>query len=158
MAGADTGAQPQGGRRQQRGKGKGQQDAPRPRQRVKKTDWEDQEVKKLEAMIAEGKPAPGTNPLSLKEEDTATVGYAAARTFEQLPMSRHTKDGLAAHKFETLTAIQRAALPHALAGRDILGAAKTGSGKTLAFLIPVSGHRPHSSVTASRDSTKAVAD
>ncbi len=46
--------------------------------------------------------------------------------------------GLAAAKFSSLTAVQRAALPHALAGRDVLGAAKTGSGKTLAFLIPVS--------------------
>ena len=36
-----------------------------------------------------------------------------------------------------MTAVQRAALPHALAGRDVLGAAKTGSGKTLAFVIPL---------------------
>eukprot|EP01105_Mastigella_eilhardi_P025125 TRINITY_DN6726_c0_g2_i1.p1 TRINITY_DN6726_c0_g2~~TRINITY_DN6726_c0_g2_i1.p1 ORF type:complete len:767 (-),score=232.55 TRINITY_DN6726_c0_g2_i1:5-2005(-) len=36
-----------------------------------------------------------------------------------------------------MTPIQRATLPHALAGRDILGAAKTGSGKTLAFIIPL---------------------
>lgn len=36
-----------------------------------------------------------------------------------------------------LTDIQRRALPPALQGRDVLGAAKTGSGKTLAFLIPV---------------------
>ena len=35
------------------------------------------------------------------------------------------------------TEIQAAALPHALAGRDILGAAKTGSGKTLSFVIPL---------------------
>jgi ATP-dependent RNA helicase DDX10/DBP4 len=39
--------------------------------------------------------------------------------------------------FQTLTDIQRASIPHALCGRDILGAAKTGSGKTLAFLVPV---------------------
>jgi ATP-dependent RNA helicase DDX10/DBP4 len=32
---------------------------------------------------------------------------------------------------------KRAAIPHALAGRDILGAARTGSGKTLAFLVPL---------------------
>jgi superfamily II DNA/RNA helicase len=37
-----------------------------------------------------------------------------------------------------MTDIQRASLPHALCGRDVLGAAKTGSGKTLAFIIPVS--------------------
>lgn len=36
-----------------------------------------------------------------------------------------------------MTEIQLAAIPHALAGRDVLGAAKTGSGKTLAFLIPL---------------------
>lgn len=35
------------------------------------------------------------------------------------------------------TDIQAAAIPHALAGRDILGAAKTGSGKTLSFVIPL---------------------
>jgi len=41
------------------------------------------------------------------------------------------------HKtFTTMTDIQNACIPHALAGRDILGAARTGSGKTLAFLIP----------------------
>lgn len=37
-----------------------------------------------------------------------------------------------------MTEIQRKAIPFALRGRDVLGAAKTGSGKTLAFLIPVS--------------------
>jgi len=36
-----------------------------------------------------------------------------------------------------MTDIQRKSIPYALAGKDILGAAKTGSGKTLAFLLPV---------------------
>jgi len=35
------------------------------------------------------------------------------------------------------TDIQAATIPHALADRDILGAAKTGSGKTLAFVVPL---------------------
>ena len=55
-------------------------------------------------------------------------------------MEAGLQEELKSHGFEHLTAIQRAALPHALAGRDVLGAAKTGSGKTLAFLIPVSRH------------------
>lgn len=36
-----------------------------------------------------------------------------------------------------MTDIQREALPLALRGKDVLGAAKTGSGKTLAFVIPI---------------------
>ncbi|CAN0145584.1 unnamed protein product [Heterosigma akashiwo] len=58
--------------------------------------------------------------------------------FDQLPLSYKTKKGLKANNFEKMTDIQKMALPHCLAGRDILGgAARTGSGKTLAFLVPV---------------------
>jgi ATP-dependent RNA helicase RhlE len=39
--------------------------------------------------------------------------------------------------FTDPTPIQRAALPEALAGRDILAAAMTGSGKTAAFVLPI---------------------
>ncbi|KAK0712202.1 P-loop containing nucleoside triphosphate hydrolase protein [Apiosordaria backusii] len=57
--------------------------------------------------------------------------------FTDLPLCAATASGLRASHFEVLTDIQKAAIPLALKGRDILGAAKTGSGKTLAFLIPV---------------------
>ncbi|CRG86608.1 hypothetical protein PISL3812_03618 [Talaromyces islandicus] len=57
--------------------------------------------------------------------------------FSDLPLSDPTASGLSASHYKTLTDIQSRAIPHALKGRDILGAAKTGSGKTLAFLIPV---------------------
>ncbi|KAH8700806.1 putative DEAD box RNA helicase [Talaromyces proteolyticus] len=58
-------------------------------------------------------------------------------SFSQLPLSEPTASGLAAVHFKSLTDIQSRAIPYALKGRDILGAAKTGSGKTLAFLVPV---------------------
>ena len=45
--------------------------------------------------------------------------------------------GLKDAHFTKMTDIQKKALPLALKGRDILGAAQTGSGKTLAFTIPV---------------------
>jgi ATP-dependent RNA helicase DDX10/DBP4 len=98
------------------------------------------ELKALNALkkeIEKGAPASGTNPLSLDASE-AEKTYASARKFEQLPLSQKTQDGLRKAKYVTLTAIQRAAIPHGLCGRDILGAAKTGSGKTLSFLIPVS--------------------
>jgi ATP-dependent RNA helicase DDX10/DBP4 len=57
--------------------------------------------------------------------------------FTDLPLSQATRGGLKASHFSTLTTIQSCAIPTALKGGDILGAAKTGSGKTLAFLVPV---------------------
>ncbi|KAL8732524.1 MAG: hypothetical protein Q9166_002738 [cf. Caloplaca sp. 2 TL-2023] len=59
------------------------------------------------------------------------------RAFNDVPLSRPTFSGLEASHFKTLTDIQQKAVPLALKGSDILGAAKTGSGKTLAFLVPV---------------------
>ena len=40
-------------------------------------------------------------------------------------------------RFTTPTPVQAAAIPQALAGKDVLATAQTGTGKTLAFLIPV---------------------
>ncbi len=57
--------------------------------------------------------------------------------FDALPISTKTLTGLHAAKLTITTEIQAAGIPHALAGRDILGAAKTGSGKTLSFVIPL---------------------
>lgn len=54
-----------------------------------------------------------------------------------MPLSAPTRAGLKACHFSKLTDIQAKAIPLALKGADILGAAKTGSGKTLAFVIPV---------------------
>ncbi|KAI0206371.1 ATP-dependent RNA helicase DBP4 [Astrocystis sublimbata] len=57
--------------------------------------------------------------------------------FSNLPLSSPTASGIESSHFQTPTEIQAHAIPAALKGRDILGAAKTGSGKTIAFLVPV---------------------
>lgn len=62
---------------------------------------------------------------------------ASFKNFDDLPLSDETKAGLKAAHFTSLTDIQAKAIPTALKGHDILGAARTGSGKTLAFIIPV---------------------
>lgn len=91
-----------------------------------------EEIKTLEARIQEEAPDRGhVPPLNQKT------------AFRTLPISHNTLRGLEeghksnCKKFSVMTDIQNACIPHALAGRDILGAARTGSGKTLAFLIPV---------------------
>lgn len=56
--------------------------------------------------------------------------------FKDLPLSEKTQTALAALDFTRMTQIQAKAIPSALAGKDVVGAAKTGSGKTLSFLIP----------------------
>ena len=106
-------------------------------QNGKKSQIEAAEIAEIEQLLETNKPAPNTDVLALSN-DRKNGSYSAAKKFEELPISQYTKDGLSQSGFTQLTAIQRAALPHALCGRDILGAAKTGSGKTLAFLIPVS--------------------
>ncbi|ORY70627.1 P-loop containing nucleoside triphosphate hydrolase protein [Leucosporidium creatinivorum] len=57
--------------------------------------------------------------------------------FSELPLSSATLEGLKSAYYTKLTDIQSRALPLALKGKDVLGAARTGSGKTLAFLIPI---------------------
>lgn len=73
----------------------------------------------------------------LRKEASNVEAYADANKFSELPLSGKTQVGLTSSHFVVMTGIQRATIPLALSGRDILGAAKTGSGKTLAFLIPV---------------------
>ena len=57
--------------------------------------------------------------------------------FSDLPISKSTVSGLFKSKFIKMTETQRASIPHALSGRDIIACARTGSGKTLSYLIPV---------------------
>ncbi|KAI3675606.1 hypothetical protein L1987_85196 [Smallanthus sonchifolius] len=115
--------------------------------RLQSRSTEVQQIELLEKWIEFGKPESGSNPLSLpplpakspigRIDENTYSQYAGCTKFQQLPISKNLKDGLRQSGYKNMTNIQRASLPHALCGRDILGAAKTGSGKTLAFIIPV---------------------
>lgn len=73
-------------------------------------------------------------------------GPAAPPPLSALGLPLALGQALAARGLTTAQPIQAAAIPDALAGRDILGRAVTGSGKTLAFGLPllarVAGQRP----------------
>ncbi|CAJ2510856.1 Uu.00g064810.m01.CDS01 [Anthostomella pinea] len=66
----------------------------------------------------------------------STLVATDVEKFSELNLSDKTLKAIKDMGFETMTPIQRRAIPPLLAGRDVLGAAKTGSGKTLSFLIP----------------------
>jgi ATP-dependent RNA helicase RhlE len=59
------------------------------------------------------------------------------QNFSELPISSYTQERISAAGFSIPTPVQAAAIPQALAGKDVLATAQTGTGKTLAFLIPV---------------------
>ncbi|MBI4786588.1 MAG: DEAD/DEAH box helicase [Chloroflexi bacterium] len=58
-------------------------------------------------------------------------------SFSLFQLDPRLQDGVRALSFEQPTPIQRAAIPAALEGRDILGSAETGTGKTAAYLLPI---------------------
>ena len=58
------------------------------------------------------------------------------QSFTELPLSPYTQERLSLAKFSIPTPIQAAAIPQALAGKDVLATTQTGTGKTAAFLLP----------------------
>ncbi|MCP1440013.1 ATP-dependent RNA helicase SrmB [Erwinia persicina] len=61
-------------------------------------------------------------------------------TFSELELDESLLDALQEKGFTRPTAIQAAAIPPALEGRDVLGSAPTGTGKTAAYLLPALQH------------------
>jgi len=74
---------------------------------------------------------PSVSTLSVSTRPEATPSFA------ELGVPAALVAALARHGIQAPFAIQTAAIPDALAGRDVLGKARTGSGKTLAFGIPM---------------------
>ena len=63
-----------------------------------------------------------------------------ATTFSEPELDDRLIDALRDKGYDRPTAIQAAAIPPAMDGRDVLGSAPTGTGKTAAFLLLVLQH------------------
>ncbi|NGM47515.1 DEAD/DEAH box helicase [Rhodobacter sp. SGA-6-6] len=57
--------------------------------------------------------------------------------FSDLALDPRVLQAVSEAGYETPTPIQAQAIPHALAGRDVLGIAQTGTGKTASFTLPM---------------------
>ncbi len=68
---------------------------------------------------------------------SSSVARATGPSFNELPLSPHLLATLEQLDYLTMTPIQAASLPIALAGHDLIAQAKTGSGKTAAFALPL---------------------
>ncbi len=67
----------------------------------------------------------------------ATKPYQSVNAFTDFAIDERLKANVVASGYLTPTPIQDQAIPHALAGSDVVGIANTGTGKTAAFLLPL---------------------
>src|SRR5579871_1725148 len=58
-------------------------------------------------------------------------------SFSDLGLSEKVLAAVTSAGYVKPTPIQEQAIPHVLAGRDVLGIAQTGTGKTAAFVLPM---------------------
>ncbi len=57
-------------------------------------------------------------------------------TFAELGLNEQILEGIASLGFTEATPVQAEAIPHVLAGKDVVACAQTGTGKTAAFALP----------------------
>jgi len=57
--------------------------------------------------------------------------------FDSFKLDSRLQQAVREAGFTEATAVQEAAIPAGLAGRDLIGTAQTGTGKTAAFVLPI---------------------
>src|SRR5438034_1901505 len=74
--------------------------------------------------------------------------------FASLGLAESIVRSVVSEGYSSPTPIQAQAIPHVLAGRDVLGCAQTGTGKTAAFALPIL-HRLSSATRPASSSPRA---
>lgn len=82
------------------------------------------------------KPVPKTPPAP-KEAPKGGAQNGDSLKFSDLNLIEPLQRAVAETGYTEPTPIQKAAIPHLLEGRDLLGCAQTGTGKTAAFALPI---------------------
>jgi ATP-dependent RNA helicase RhlE len=80
-------------------------------------------------------------------------------TFADLGLHPELLKAVAEQGYTTPTPIQVQAIPHVLAGRDVMGGAQTGTGKTAGFTLPLLqrlAHHANTSVSPARHPVRAL--
>lgn len=72
-----------------------------------------------------------------KAKNYEETPYEPTHKFSDFPFGAELHKNIADKGYEVPSAIQDQAIPHIVAGRDVIGLANTGTGKTAAFLLPI---------------------
>lgn len=91
----------------------------------------------LKAKLAQKKNDSAIQPEATEIKVSGDEKAKPIELFAELKLIPEIMEPIQAMKFLKPTPIQQEAIPHALAGKDIIGLAVTGSGKTAAFAIPI---------------------
>ncbi len=84
------------------------------------------------------------------------ANHTVTSSFSQLDLVEPLQRALKTEKYTLPTPIQAQAIPHLLAGRDLLGIAQTGTGKTAAFALPILQRLSAQAQPAPRNSMRAL--
>jgi ATP-dependent RNA helicase RhlE len=98
-------------------------------------------------------PSAGRSPRRGQPESQEPVTVSS---FSDLPLVEPLQRALRAQDYSVPTPIQAQAIPHLLAGRDLLGVAQTGTGKTAAFALPILQRLAADRVAAGPRATRAL--
>jgi superfamily II DNA/RNA helicase len=77
------------------------------------------------------------SPPTLSVEESSAELSSKKLEFTQLGLSPKILQAVQEQGYTHPTPIQEQAIPHVLAGKDVMGAAQTGTGKTAAFVLPI---------------------
>lgn len=79
-------------------------------------------------------PSKFINKATTKAEE---VAYVSENKFSDFNFNIQLQHNIDKRGYENTSSIQDQAIPHIIAGKDVIGLANTGTGKTAAFLLPI---------------------